>query len=187
MAATAPRTSGHWSRRQIFLFRPLSITVRRNDAVQNDFMRGHSQLRKGRRSLANQIYHVSTATRDRRPIFSDLKCGRAVVRALQYEHDAGYVDSLAFVVMPDHLHWLFALMGSRQISECVKNVKCNSARTVKKIAGIDGVVWQKGFHDRAIRRDEDLVHVARYIVANPWRAGIVDSIRDYPLWDTKWV
>ena len=150
-------------------------------------MRGHSQLRKGRRSLANQIYHVSTATHDRRPLFSDLNCGRAVVRALRHEHDAGHVDSLAFVVMPDHLHWLFALMGSRRLCESVKNVKCNSARIVKRIAGIDGVVWQKGFHDRAIRRDEDLVHVARYIVANPWRAGIVDSIRDYPLWDAKWI
>ena len=53
----------------------------------------------------------------------------------------------------------------------------------------DHLHWllQRGFHDRAIRKQDDLVAVARYIVANPLRAGIVDSIRNYPLWDAKWL
>src|SRR3989344_3545810 len=51
----------------------------------------------------------------------------------------------------------------------------------------DGSLWQHGFHDRAIRRDEDLPAVARYIVANPLRAGLVEKIGDYPLWDAVWL
>ena len=35
-----------------------------------------------------------------------------------------------------------------------------------------------GFHDRALRRDEDTLSTARYIVANPLRAGLVKNIRD---------
>jgi REP element-mobilizing transposase RayT len=150
-------------------------------------MRGQSQLRKGRHSASGQIYHVSTATHDRRPIFSNISCGRNVVRALRREHEAGNIDSLAFVVMPDHLHWLFALSGDKTVSECVRNVKCQSAQLINKSLRRKGTVWQKGFYDRAIRRDDDIVRVARYIIANPWRAGIVDSIRDYTLWDAKWV
>ncbi len=150
-------------------------------------MTGHSHLRKGRRSLSNQIYHVSTSVHDRRPLFIDLACGRAVVSSLRHEHEAGHVESLAFVVMPDHLHWLFSLIGTRTLSECVKNVKCFSARLINEIHGFKGRVWQTGFHDRAIRCEEDLVGVARYIVANPLREGIVRSVRDYPLWDAKWL
>jgi hypothetical protein len=48
-------------------------------------------------------------------------------------------------------------------------------------------VWQKGFYDRALRSDEDVAAVARYIVANPLRAGLVDSVREYPFWDAIWV
>lgn len=48
-------------------------------------------------------------------------------------------------------------------------------------------IWQAGFHDHAVRREEDLAGIARYIVANPLRAGLVDAIGDYPLWDALWL
>ncbi len=150
-------------------------------------MKGQSQLRKGRCSIANQIYHVSTATHDWHPLFEDLTCGRAVVDSLRKEHDAGHVESLAFVVMPDHLHWLFSLSGSRPLHTCINNVKAFSAKRVNKIIGRSGKIWRSGYYDRAIRREEDLTCVARYIVANPLRAGIVKSVCNYPLWDAKWL
>jgi len=150
-------------------------------------MRGHHQLRKGRRSIPNQIYHVSTATHEWRPLFQDFQCGRALVNCLRHEHELGHVESLAFVVMPDHFHWLFSLSGSRSLSDCIKNVKAFSARRIKGELGVETRVWQTGYYDRAIRREEDLEAVARYIVANPLRAGIAESVRDYPLWDAKWL
>jgi REP element-mobilizing transposase RayT len=48
-------------------------------------------------------------------------------------------------------------------------------------------IWQRGFYDRSIRKEDDLIDIARYIVANPVRAGLVTSIRDYPLWDSIWL
>lgn len=120
-------------------------------------------------------------------MFNNLKYGRAVVAAIRREHDAGYVESLAFTVMPDHLHWLFSLRGHRTISASIRNVKCNSGKAINKMRESTDPVWQAGFYDRAIRRHEDLVDVARYIIANPLRAGLVRSVRDYPLWDAKWL
>ena len=52
---------------------------------------------------------------------------------------------------------------------------------------IEGAVWQPGFHDRALRKNEDLVTASRYIVANPVRAGLVEHIADYPHWDAVWL
>ena len=106
---------------------------------------------------------------------------------MRHEHESGHVESLAFVVMPDHFHWLFSLSGSRSLSECIKNVKSYSARRVNDVLGSSGDVWQTGYYDRAIRQEEDLEGVARYIVANPLRAGIVSSVKEYALWDAKWL
>ncbi len=67
-------------------------------------------------------------------------------------------------------------------------VKCHSARKINDLIRSRGSpVWQQGFHDHALRREEDAVHVARYIVANPLRAGLVGRIGDYPLWDAAWL
>jgi len=41
--------------------------------------------------------------------------------------------------------------------------------------------------DHALRTDENLLNVARYIIANPLRAGLVTRIGDYPLWDSIWL
>ena len=151
------------------------------------YTKGTSQTRIGRHSGHNQIYHVSTATSGRRPLFTALRNGRIVVQAMKCEDAAGHTVTLAFVVMPDHLHWLLQLVGDRSLSDCVCVMKSHSAREINATIGSKTAIWQRGFHDRAIRKDDDLVTIARYIVANPLRAGIVDSISRYSLWDAKWL
>lgn len=98
----------------------------------------------------------------------------------------GWAESLAWVLMPDHLHWLLVL-GDVGLSELVRRVKSNSGRRVHQAVGASGALWQRGYHDHAIREDEDLRQVARYVVANPLRAGLVDDLGSYPLWDAAWV
>jgi len=110
-----------------------------------------------------------------------------VVQALNLEEQRGHAVTMAFVVMPDHLHWLVQLIGNRSLSDSVCVVKSGSARIINAAGSSRGTVWQRGFYDRAIRKDDDLVAIARYIVANPLRAGIVRSVADYPLWDAIWL
>ena len=50
-------------------------------------------------------------------------------------------------------------------------MKSDAVRRINAKGLRQGPIWQKGYMDRAIRREEDLVRVARYIVANPLRAG----------------
>ena len=144
-------------------------------------------MRKGRYSERNRIYHLTTTTHQRTPIFKNLALGRCVVRALMRQHQDGYIESLAFVVMPDHLHWLLQLRSDRTLGVCMNLVKSLSAREISQHCGQRGPVWQRGYHDRALRKEDDVVRIARYIIANPLRGGLVDSIRRYPLWDAKWL
>ena len=89
--------------------------------------------------------------------------------------------------MPDHLHWLIQLSAGADLSTCMRRTKSLAARELNRNLGLQGRFWQDGFHDRALRKDEDLVSAARYIVANPLRAGLVRSLRNYPLWDAVYL
>ena len=95
--------------------------------------------------------------------------------------------TLAYVVMPDHMHWLMQLQRKTDLSTCVGNMKSYSARLINGRRNCRGGIWQRGFFDRALRREQDLAAVARYIVANPLRAGLVEHIGDYALWDSVWM
>jgi REP element-mobilizing transposase RayT len=106
---------------------------------------------------------------------------------MMQEQEAGGSTTLAYVVMPDHLHWLIQVNRQRSLSESVCVVKSCAARQVNASRASSKRVWQRGFYDRAIRKEEDLVDIARYIVANPVRAGLVRSIRDFPHWDAVWL
>ena len=148
----------------------------------------HSRdLRKGRRSEAGRPYLVTVATFQRRQLLGALMTARGVVRALRHMHELGHVESHCFVVMPDHFHWLFTLGTDKALAPAVQSAKAMASRNIRALAGSHETVWQRGFHDRAIRRDEDLAAVARYVVANPLRAGLVDTVGEWPHWDAAWL
>jgi len=144
-------------------------------------------LRKGRFSQPHRVYLCTTVVLERRPLFSDLPVGRLVVDALRWHDSSERTRTIAFVVMPDHLHWLFQLTGSQPLSAVMQGVKKASARAVNARLSRRGPIWQPGFHDHAVRREEDLRNIARYVVYNPVRARLVQSVRDYPLWDAMWL
>jgi putative transposase len=146
-----------------------------------------SDLRKGRVSQQGRAYHLRASLAGNRPLFTDVQLGREVVRAMRALHERAAVDSLAFVVMPTHLHWLIVLTGGLGLDQLMQSVKGAAARRINQRLGRTGVLWQDGYFDHALRHDEDLRAVARYIVANPLRAGLVRHLGDYPLWDAKWL
>ena len=144
------------------------------------------RLRTGRYSVPGQVYLVTSIVQNRDPVFTDFEQGRLVVDALRKAQQEELVLSLAWVVMPDHLHWLIELKDST-LTFLMARTKSRITFALNRSIGRDGPLWQHGFHDRAIRREEDLQAVARYIVANPLRARLVERIGDYPLWDAVWL
>lgn len=138
------------------------------------------RLRLGRMSEAGRFYLLTTVTQNRIPIFSDLQAARTLIQILAQQEFMGKVTSHAFVIMPDHLHWLVQLQDD-QLDSLMQRIKSISSHQIKPLR------WQAGFHDHALRREEGLKKVARYIIANPLRAGLVENIGDYPHWDAVWV
>jgi putative transposase len=151
------------------------------------FPKGHGALRKGRYSQANQIYHVTFTTYLRKPVFSDFTAAKIVCRTIT---DSGILkgnELLAWTLMPDHIHLLFQLSEQDKISDFSRRIKSSSSLMVNRSLGCSGKLWASGYYDHAIRNDEDLLAVARYIVANPLRAGICRKVSEYPYWNAKWL
>jgi putative transposase len=138
-------------------------------------------LRKGRVSLPNHVYLVTAVTTSRKPVFISFASARLAVRCFYDKDVVRHAQTLAFVVMPDHIHWLLRLENDGNLSEAVRLFKSKVSYILHQH------IWQRGFHDHALRDDEDLRDIARYIIANPMRSGLVKSPGEYPHWDAIWL
>ncbi len=138
-------------------------------------------LRKGRVSISNQAYLVTIVTAFRKPVFTSFTAARIAVRCFHDSHVTRHIQTLAFVIMPDHVHWLLQLEEEGNLSEATRLYKAKVSLILQQR------VWQRGFHDHAVRDDEDLCGIARYIIANPLRSGLAKNIGEYPHWDAIWL
>ena len=143
-------------------------------------------LRHGRVSEKGRAYLITAVVHKRCQIFANWRLGRLLVAELRRAHEQEWVNSIAWVVMPDHFHWLVQLEQCT-LAHLMQATKSRSTLTINQALRREGAFWQTGFHDRAIRDGEELLPYARYIVANPLRAGLVKKIGDYPLWDACWL
>ena len=148
---------------------------------------GQRALRRGRISLAHQTYHVTVSTAGRASWFENGEAAHQVARCLEDRQLLGDATTLAWVLMPDHIHWLCQLGGDDTLPVVVARMKSVTARKANAALGRNGPRWQKGYHERAIRCQEDVRQVARYIVANPIRGGLVVELGAYPYWNCIWL
>lgn len=147
---------------------------------------GHAALRRGRFSAPGHAYLVTFATWGRRPVFSSIPRAMLASSALSDRRLWLRATLMAWVLMPDHWHGLVQLGDGESLQRLVGRVKCNTARRLR-MHGYRTRVWAPAFHDRGIRGEAALLAAARYIIANPLRAGLVRSVAAYPFWDAVWL
>jgi REP element-mobilizing transposase RayT len=124
---------------------------------------------------------------NRADTFAEPEAAFAVARRIG--ESATWLDArlLCWVLMPDHWHGLIELGDRFDLPRVLNRFKASTALEANRSVGRIGAVWSRGFHDHALRAEEDLVSVARYVVLNPVRAGLVRRVWDYPFWDAIWL
>ncbi|MBK4993832.1 transposase [Pseudomonas sp. S37] len=147
---------------------------------------GNHSLRQGRYSEPGRLYLLTTITRQRLPLFQNLWFARAAIHQLCLSEQEGNCRSLAWVLMPDHLPWLIEL-GPTSLDKLMCAFKSRSSCALYRNGAERKRIWQPGFYDRALRKEEDVRAAARYIIANPIRAGLVQRAGEYPHWDCVWL
>jgi REP element-mobilizing transposase RayT len=148
---------------------------------------GSRALRRGRISATGHIYLVTFTTFERARIFIDFDDACMACRTLSQPDLWQHSRLLAWVLMPDHWHGLVQLGDRDSLATSIARMKSAITRELRKQAARQVRVWASGFHDHALRREDDLRAMARYIVLNPVRAGLVGSAWCYPFWDAIWV
>lgn len=148
---------------------------------------GHRVLRRGRVDVVGGVYFVTTVTRGRLRAFADFHAACAVAGAGTTAATWPHAQLLAWVLMPDHWHGLVELSGRESLSAVISRFKASTARAYNIAHGRSGCVWARAFHDRALRAEDDVRTAARNLIANPLRAGLAETIGDYPFWDAVWM
>jgi len=146
-----------------------------------------NDLRKGRCSQPNREYFITFTTYKRVPLFTNYKAANCFCRLLAVNEVKTQASWLAWVLMPDHFHGLLKVPDGADLSHIIQNLKGRSGYSINKTVGSKCACWQSAYFDRALRRDQDRLAIARYIVANPLRAKLVKPIREYPYWNAVYL
>jgi putative transposase len=89
-----------------------------------------------------------------------------------------------YCFMPDHVHLLAtAQADAADFQRFVKLAKQRSGFAFKQATGER--LWQDSYFDRTLRDNEPSVEVIGYIIANPVRAGLVQTPAQYPYWGSQ--
>ena len=148
---------------------------------------GYRALRANRVSLSGHVYLVTTTTYLRERLFADFATARRAVVAMNDRTTLGDSALLTWVLMPDHFHALVQLGERDDLGGLMNRLKSRSGRMVNHHLSRTGPVWQPGYHEHLLRKDEDLKETARYVALNPVRAGLARRIAEYSHWDAFWL
>lgn len=138
--------------------------------VANEFAptpAGHRALRRARVSVFEASYFTTACTDGRRPALESDEAAVIVfdtLHALETVH--GVIQLVASVVMPDHVHLVFELRAGT-VAAVMKRFRGASARLLNEVQGATGSVWQRGYFEHRLRRDDELTPILNYLWHNP--------------------
>lgn len=138
-------------------------------------------------AASEQAYFLTISSLFRRPLFLDPDAARAVARTQADPGIWGHSRCLAWVLMPDRWHGLVVMGEGDSLDPLVRRFKAISARGVESRFRINGWLWAKGYNERKLDSQQGLLAVARHLIANPVRVGLVKSVGAYPYWDSVWL
>ncbi len=131
-------------------------------------------------------HFVTTKTFNLIPFFRDDACCKIFVEDLKfYERRLGF-ETIAWVLMPDHMHAIFwwdkEINPLLEISTVMHRIKSHTAAKISEhiTGGPRRIrVWQRGTYDFPMFNQRKIEEKINYIHMNPVRAGLVLDPSEY--------
>jgi REP element-mobilizing transposase RayT len=95
-------------------------------------------------------------------------------------HDGKRYRLSAWVVMPNHVHFLATPCVGVELSDIQHSLKSYTAHEANKILGRTGQFWQQESFDRFIRDHKHFLDVVAYIENNPVKARLCRTPEQWP-------
>ncbi len=122
----------------------------------------------------HRAYHVVIGSCKQQHLFCDPILNRRVLEILNKSTELSGYQLIAYCLMPDHLHLLVQAGDKpKPLSDFIRNFKSYSSKTSGR------PLWQRSYYEHVIRKTEDIIGIAGYIMGNPIRKGIAKSTGDY--------
>lgn len=123
---------------------------------------------------------VTTVMQKRQKFFQDPAVATEAIETLYRVQELHPFFLYAFVIMPNHCHFLLRVLAPETISKIMRVFKYGTSMNCGK-----GSLWQPRYH---VRFPENPLEVLNYIHWNPVKAGLAEVPGDYP-WSSasgKW-
>jgi len=128
---------------------------------------------------AGALWHVTSRGNERREVFRDDEDRKEFLRLLGRTVDLFGWRLHAFVLMGNHYHLLVGTPEAT-LSRGMRQLNGDYAGHFNRRHGRDGHVFQGRFKAILVQREAHLLEVARYVVRNPVRAGMVKAAEEWP-------
>jgi len=124
-------------------------------------------------------YSLTFCVRRRAHVFIDARVVSELLEQISQAAAEHQFEILAYCFMPDHLHLLVEARSSdSDLISFANLVKQRTSFTYRRSHAER--LWQKGYFEHIVRNDESTQIVAKYVLENPVRAGLVKEPLDYP-------
>lgn len=151
---------------------------------------------------AEGLYFITICSFNRKPLFGHIANGEMRLNSygqiaynswLETERVRPYITLGEFVIMPNHMHAIFAIDILENIKENTaeyihveipstndKHIKSHSVGSIIggykamvtsniRQTNYKGTVWQRNYFEHIIRSNQSLNHITQYILENPYR------------------
>ena len=99
--------------------------------------------------------------------------GEALLESVRFYQTQQKWFQWLFLLMPDHVHMIVTFGKEQRIEAVLAGWKRYAATK-------HGIVWQQGFFEHRLRRNESANEKADYIRQNPIRAGLASEVGAWP-------
>ncbi|MGI8641552.1 MAG: REP-associated tyrosine transposase [Pyrinomonadaceae bacterium] len=93
--------------------------------------------------------------------------------------DTARYNLIAWVIMPNHIHFLLKPIEPHTLSGIMHSIKSYTALTANRFLQRSGRFWQEDYFDRYIRNYEHYEKTITYIKNNPVKAGLCETPGDW--------
>lgn len=116
-------------------------------------------------------------TEGRTPAFADDHLAQFVLDELRRVSTSYHFEVLAYTIMPDHVHLVVQSPGERSVLDFIRDFKQRPGFRYKQAT--HRTLWQKGSHDRVVRKSAHIPDYMTYVFQNPVRRGLVREAIEY--------
>jgi putative transposase len=130
--------------------------------------------------LPRQTYHIYNRGAHRTSIFREGDNYIFVLRKLKAYCQSLALTPIAYCLLPNHYHYLIRQDGEQPAGLLPQRVFNSYTKAYNKRYGHSGTLFEGSYRAVAVEQDAYLLHLCRYIHANPIIHGLVADPADWP-------